>query len=505
MQIETFWQHWQITENPFRAEEARDDPVLRRLMEAQNTHPDFPKIYGQGDQPSSAVVFGEKGSGKSGLRLAVERRVALYNERHPEARILLVQYTDFDYFLEQMRRSAHLSADPERGAEEVVAAWRLADHLDAFLSLAVTRLVDELIQQRKAPRALTRQQRFDLLWLASLYYSSKRTSTADALRRARSILHYRSARPGTQRLGMLALAALGVALCLVPLWNELEIGPTWESGPAVPWLVGGGVALAAAGVWAAVERVRVRSAARRATRGVRVLARDPLPAAALLETLRPGARKEVAMPTGTGEATRYHLLQRLLAVLEPCGYACMYVVVDRVDESTLLAGSEEWTRRFAEKLLDHKLLQHPGLALKLFLPIELAKMYLGASPEQLKRMRLDKSNTLQELRWTGQELYEVANQRLRAARSDGEATGRCDLAGFFREDLPREELLDTLHELGTPRHAFGFLSTLFSEYARNLPEDLEEEAPEWRVPRAHFDVVRSAWADRSRVLRRALN
>ena len=83
MQIETFWQHWQITENPFRAEEARDDPVLRRLMEAQNTHPDFPKIYGQGDQPSSAVVFGEKGSGKTALRLQISGQLEQENLKSP--------------------------------------------------------------------------------------------------------------------------------------------------------------------------------------------------------------------------------------------------------------------------------------------------------------------------------------------------------------------------------------------------------------------------------------
>ena len=64
---------------------------------------------------------------------------------------------------------------------------------------------------------------------------------------------------------------------------------------------------------------------------------------------------------------------------------------------------------------------------------------------------------------------------------------------------------ETLHELGTPRHAFGFLSALFTEHARDLPEDLDPDAPEWRVGRSHFDVVRAAWIDRSRVLRRVMN
>ena len=28
MQVDAFWKHWQVTEDPFRAEEARDDPVF---------------------------------------------------------------------------------------------------------------------------------------------------------------------------------------------------------------------------------------------------------------------------------------------------------------------------------------------------------------------------------------------------------------------------------------------------------------------------------------------
>ena len=75
----------------------------------------------------------------------------------------------------------------------------------------------------------------------------------------------------------------------------------------------------------------------------------------------------------------------------------------------------------------------------------------------------------------------------------------------LQDDVGEEELRDTLHELGTPRHAFGFLSSLFTEYARNLPDELEPDSPEWRIPRSHFEVIRASWGDRARVLRRALN
>ena len=215
------------------------------------------------------------------------------------------------------------------------------------------------------------------------------------------------------------------------------------------------------------------------------------------------SEEEVVLPIEANEATRYDMLQYFIAALEGMGYASLYVLVDRVDESAILGGKEDLTRVFVESLLDHKLLQHPGLALKLFLPVELSTMYMGASPEELKRMRLDKSNTVQELRWTGQELYEIASRRL-AATFGGGSAGK-ELRDFFHEEVDEVTLREALQELGTPRYAFGFLSALFSEYIRNLPNELDADAPEWRVSRPQFDLVRSTWSDRARQLRQALN
>ena len=73
--------------------------------------------------------------------------------------------------------------------------------------------------------------------------------------------------------------------------------------------------------------------------------------------------------------------------------------------------------------------------------------------------------------------------------------------GLREEDYVRE----TLKRLGTPRYVLGFLSHAFREYARDLPSDLGEEDPRWRIPRAHFDRVRDKWLDRTEVLRRTLN
>ena len=161
----------------------------------------------------------------------------------------------------------------------------------------------------------------------------------------------------------------------------------------------------------------------------------------------------------------------------------------------------EAMRAFVAKMLDIKLLQHPRLALKMFLPIELEGLWHGASSDELRRMRLDKSNLIAELKWTGRELYDVANQRLRAV-SQGEGQSLIDLCG---DDVTLEHLLDTLAALGTPRYAFGFLADVFTQHVTDLPDGLAQDDARWRVDRPHFDVVRASWLDRAGFLRRTLN
>ena len=55
MNAETFLSHHGLTENPFAAEEARHDPVFQRLSDGQTSHPEFDKILGRLDEPSTSI------------------------------------------------------------------------------------------------------------------------------------------------------------------------------------------------------------------------------------------------------------------------------------------------------------------------------------------------------------------------------------------------------------------------------------------------------------------
>jgi len=499
---ETWRKHWGLLEDPFACEDADKDHVLDAVDTAA-VHSGFDRVFGNPRVPAPAIVFGEKGSGKSGLRRMMERRIAAHNEAMPNARAFTTEYIDFDRYLEHVRLSLRASRDGSDAGAQVTDAWTITDHLDAILSLGVTELVDQGLDAKSGEpgaidrKALSHKQGVELRILTSVYYRSQNRTVDEAVDGIGRLLHL----PRGRQRALFALCVLmtlvGVAIALLPLVGPWELGrPTW-------WLVAGAAVAAGAWIWRAVDKSFVRRRAHAASRAVRVLPREPGPVARALGMLRPKERAEYALPVGPDDASRYELIRRFVGILESQGYAGWYVLMDRVDEPSTLSSNETHMRRFVESILDIKLLQYPGLALKLFLPIELESIYRSASADSLKRMRLDKSNLIPELKWTGVELYEIANERLKACLApDPKAL---ELADLFAENFDRQHLRDTLTVLGTPRYAFGFLSAVFLEYVRDLPATMPDDDPRWRLPREPFDVVRGLWLDRTGLLRRSLN
>ena len=102
MKIDTFLAHYGITENPFGAEEARHDPVFDRLIESELSHPEFAKVLGRVDRPGTSVVFGEKGSGKTAIRMMIANQVAKHNAENPARLVLVVPYDDLNPVLDQL-------------------------------------------------------------------------------------------------------------------------------------------------------------------------------------------------------------------------------------------------------------------------------------------------------------------------------------------------------------------------------------------------------------------
>lgn len=498
-------EHWGLKEEPFVHEDADKDPVLARLHSAA-VHSSFDRLFGDPASPVPGVVFGEKGSGKSGLRRTMQRRLLTYNDAHPDARALIVEYIDFDPFLESLRRSLGLSTGNKKSANKLVDNVQRSDHLDAMLSLAVTKYCDRLMQNGAEAKRLDKKKRRDLVTLGHLYYRSDEQTRGEAMAALQKSLGWFSGRPMMLQFLRTILTMVGLVLLVLPhlgvLGAVIDRFEDWTvSYPTLSHVLGA-VLVAGTWLWTWGTGLVLHGKARRTVHAIRVVPGTARPLAKFLAALPPATRSEIALPQSVEEESRFLLLKRFLGVLRGAGFASMFVLVDRVDESTFLEGKADHMHRFIEPLLEHKLLQFEGLGLKMFLPIELSRLTVHASTDELKRMRLDKANTVQELMWTGQELLGIANQRI-AAASHGEA--KATLKDFFSEEVSENDLREALHAMGTPRLCFGFLGALFSEHARDLPEDLEADDARWRIPQRLFDIQRAAWADRARTLRRNLN
>ncbi len=248
MKIQQFLDHHGISVNPFSEEDAQTDPVFKDHCIFSTYHPSWDKVYGDPAEPSTSIVFGEKGSGKTALRLQIVRHLTEYNRQHPAQRIFVIEYDDFNPFLD--RFVEHMGQRSRRG-DQVLAQWKLWDHMDAILSLGVTQLVDRVLEsngQKKQPsvdvgplevRKLDRHQARDLLLLAACYDRSTAEAPRRRWHRLRRKLRFRTWRAKWPvALGFLGtLAVIGTAAG-VDRWTWFEtpwpyvlIAALW-----IPWL-----------------------------------------------------------------------------------------------------------------------------------------------------------------------------------------------------------------------------------------------------------------------------
>ena len=163
MKIDQFLGHHGIAGNPFSEEDAQTDTVFKRGCLWKIHHPAWDKFFGSAADPSTALVFGEKGSGKTALRLQVTAELDSYNQEHPSDRVFVISYDDFNPYLDHFRTAVRA-----RDATEALKRWRLQDHMDAVLALGVTQLIDGITSEKSDLSRLSEDQRRDLLLLAAL-------------------------------------------------------------------------------------------------------------------------------------------------------------------------------------------------------------------------------------------------------------------------------------------------------------------------------------------------
>lgn len=515
MTLDEFLQHWSIVENPFRAEEARRDGVLQRMsgipgddgtpraepgLHPEAFHSDFEKVLGDLSSPSSSIVFGEKGSGKTAMRLQIAERIRRHNAAHPDARVLLVAYDDLNAMLDRLHQRL-----AGRTPAESLAQMRTVDHIDGILHGVVPGLVDAVLERpsetpldlggsgrgdtaRRRARRMARSLRDDLLLLQSIYDRPDRASLRTGTLRRRLGVSL----PWRIGAGRVLSWLYPVLLAAFVVWGRF-FGPEDLRGAQwMNWLVLGLCGLYVLFVlrFIAIDWAYLFQVGRRVRKQVRVIPRSHRSYAFSLRQLRSALRDPSALPLTDSDEQRYAALQRLRRVLGGFGYAGVVVVIDRVDEPTLIGGDPDRMRSVIWPLLSNKFLQQDGLGVKMLLPTELRHAILKESSAFFQSARLDKQCLIERLAWSGPTLYDLCNARLEACRAPG--VQPITVLDLFGEEVTRRELLDALEQLHQPRDAFKFLYRCMSEHCAAVTRD----NPDFRIPRAVFDLVRKQEIER---------
>ena len=498
MQIQQFLEHYGIEQNPFADEDAQTDPVFKQHCIGVTRHPAWDKVYGTPAEPATSIVFGEKGSGKTAMKLQISRQLAEYNRQNPGGRVYVIEYDDFNPFLDRFRDRLRRG----RGrADKVLKQWKFWDHMDAILTLGVTSLVERLLEAPPADRSaetagdpvrdarFDRHQARDLLLLAAFYDQSVSETFLGRWHRLRRRLRFWTVLAQWDfALGIavtVSVVALLIALAVGGHFNWLK--PVWLYALVLlagwsPWLWRAGKCLRRA--WSVVRRHRVGN-------------REVNPLRRILMQFSPGELTSQPMPNKDRTDDRYELLYKFQGILKSLGFGGIIVLVDRVDEPHLINGSAELMRSLVWPLLDNKFLKQPGIGLKLMLPIELSHFIDRENREFYERARLDKQNMIPALEWTSEALYDLANARIQACAAEGR---RPALTEFFDNTLDRARLMAALKSLRVPRHLFKFLYRLLVDHCNAHTDD----APVWQINASRFEAVFAVYSRQQEAYERGL-
>jgi len=493
MKIQDFLKHHGISRNPFAEEDAQTDVVFKNHCIDSTFHVGWDKVCGDPDDPATSIVFGEKGAGKTALKLQIEENLGAHNRKNPNKKVFVIPYDDFNPFLDRFRD--HFGGRFRR-ADKLLGAWRLWDHMDAILTNGVTKLVDECLvvgegavtkaQLRKMPRNLRR----DLLLLTTCYDQSKSDSMPSRWKQLRRRLGF-----GTWKAQFPFYCAIKgtIFTALAFLWMQLdhrELLPTSITDkfrmPDIPWWVFA-VVLGAFWLPFLIKAVMRFATSVGIKRRYRVGKQHLNP---LRKTLMNFTGKDLLgqpLPNKDRTDDRYELLGKLQNVLEYLNYHGIVVLMDRLDEPHLINGQAELMQAFLWPMLDNKFLKHPGFGIKMMLPIELRRFVDRADRDFYQRARLDKQNMIPSLQWTGSALYDLANSRIAAVADSGQSpTARA----IFDEAVSDQRLVEGFQSLRVPRHLFKFLYRLLVSHC-NAHTD---ESPSFKISAEQFESALAVYS-----------
>ncbi|MDR1485936.1 MAG: hypothetical protein LBT09_14085 [Planctomycetaceae bacterium] len=482
MTIRDLLEYHGVLSNPFSDEDAQNDTIFKASCINTSFHPAWDKIYGNPAEPSTSIVFGERGSGKTALRFQIIQKILDYNTDHPSAGVLVIDYSDLNPFIDRFRQRFSNG----RKIQKILARWELRDHLDAILSLGVTQLIDRILDsgRQSHPAAidtkplpvqnLNKFQSRDLLLLASCYDTSRNETPLNRWIRLSKTLHYSTL---FSRVGDVWEFWFGLicSVLLSCLWFKFSGG--------FGFILNQWFYFSAALFWLPFVRKIVSCffKAWSIKRSLRVLPHLKSDLLKILVRLKKADFNGMPFPVDRGTDHRYQMLDKLLDISGTLGLRGLIVIVDRIDEPHLVNGSPELMRLLVWSILDNKLLKHEQVGLKLLLPDQLLTYMERESNEFLQRARIDKQNLVRSLEWSGESLFDLLNSRIAACAADGKLPKITD---FFSPNLDHNRLVNSFAKLRVPRHLFKFLYKLFAQHVQSY----SESEPVWQISETTFET-----------------
>ncbi|MDR0391099.1 MAG: hypothetical protein LBH59_04260 [Planctomycetaceae bacterium] len=482
MTIRDLLEYHGVLNNPFSVEDAQNDTIFKGSCINTSFHSAWDKIYGDPAEPSTSIVFGERGAGKTALRFQIIQKISEYNSNHPNANVLVIDYSDLNPFIDRFQqRFSH-----GRKIQKILARWELRDHLDAILSLGVTQLIDRILDsgRQQHPAAidtkplpvqnLNKFQIRDLLLLASCYDNSRNETPLNRWIRLAKSLRYSTL---ISRIKDMWEFGIGVVctVVFVCLLYKFSGGFGFFLNQWFYFVV---VLFWTLFLHKTTTRFLKAWSIKRSLRVLPHLKSDLLK---ILLRLKKTDFNGMPFPVDSGTDHRYQMLDKLLDVGNALGLKGLIVIVDRIDEPHWINGSPELMKLVIWQILDNKLLKHESVGLKLLLPDQLLTYMEKENYEFLQRARIDKQNLVRSLEWSGESLFDLLNSRIAACAADGKSPKITD---FFSPNIDRNKLINAFAKLRVPRHLFKFLYKLFAQHVHSY----SESEPVWQIPENTFET-----------------
>jgi len=171
--------------------------------------------------------------------------------------------------------------------------------------------------------------------------------------------------------------------------------------------------------------------------------------------------EEFALPLPEDYTREFDKLQQSVEEQRAAGRQIV-VVMDKIDEPSLINGDRERMEAFVWPLWNNRILQlHPNLSFKMLLPRQLYEVVRRAGSEKANEARFDKQKIIYPFRWGDKQLYDMMSDRLRICRAD--PSQPYPLNNLFDEAMPTREILTALDRLRQPRFVLNYLYRLIAE------------------------------------------